>query len=144
MNVLHASVIFVNNYGRHDHSFKAAPTQFLWDWQGLAAHVAGAGCITINGVYMAWSRWTPLGNDVVAPLFERALGADAVAGSYQQLTTFKETTPNGIEPERAAQPASDTAPLKLHISRTASGDAKVPAGSDTPSSVALSAPQTAQ
>jgi hypothetical protein len=74
MNAVHVGLIFINNYGRHTHTFKARPTAFLWDWLGLAAPVPGAGCITVNGVTMAWQRSTPADVGASADIFEGALG----------------------------------------------------------------------
>ena len=51
-----AKLIFINNYGVHKHNFKATPVAYVWDWLELAAPIAGAGCITINGVFMCWVR----------------------------------------------------------------------------------------
>ena len=51
--------IFINNYGIHVHSFKAKPLAYVWDWLEMAAPLHGAGCITLNGVFMAWFRGMP-------------------------------------------------------------------------------------
>ena len=74
-NHLHVTTILVNNYGRHSHSFRAKPTAFLWDWLGVAAPVAGAGCISVNGIFLAWTRSTRADLDATADIFEQALGA---------------------------------------------------------------------
>lgn len=87
MNALHVRLVFVNNYGRHQHTFKATPTQFLWDWVGMAAPVAGAGCITINGAFLAWTRWTPAGQERGKKIQEEALGKPV--GVYSQLSHHK-------------------------------------------------------
>jgi len=75
LNHLHISVIFVNNYGRHSHTFKAQPTGFLWDWLGMAAPFPGTGCITVNGMFLAWTRSTRADLDASADILEQALGA---------------------------------------------------------------------
>ena len=93
MNVMHVRVLFSNNYGRHSHSFKARPTQFLWDWLDMAAPVAGAGCITINGVFMAWARWTPAGLAMAEESLAKALGQPV--GRYTQLLHFHEPDMSG-------------------------------------------------
>ena len=121
MNALHSRVIFINNYGRHAHSFKAVPTEFLWDWTGLSAPIAGAGCITINGVFLAWDRWTPHGSaKVAAPIFVKALGP--AVGTYPQLTSFSETTDDGIEGREADTGAKKTTSAAAPSSQEAAGN----------------------
>ena len=51
--------LFFNNYGKHKHSFKAVPVAYIWDWLELPAPLSGAGCITINEVFMCFVRGTP-------------------------------------------------------------------------------------
>ena len=74
MNYLHAKVLFVNNYGIHDVHTKARATAFLWDWIGVAAHVAGTGCITVNGQFLVWARGTTAGLEKGQDLYQAALG----------------------------------------------------------------------
>jgi len=40
----------------------------------MAAPVAGAGCISINGELFVWTRWTRAGLDAAADLFDPVLG----------------------------------------------------------------------
>jgi hypothetical protein len=87
MNALHVKVLFINNYGRNTHTFKARPTEFLWDWVGMSAPVAGAGCISVNGHFLAWSRWTPVGQEQEADIQEGALGKPK--GVYEQMSHHK-------------------------------------------------------
>lgn len=54
-----ARLLFFNNYGIHVHNFSAVPTAFMWDWLELGAHMNGAGCISINGTFLAWVRGLP-------------------------------------------------------------------------------------
>ena len=54
-----ARLIFFNNYGIHTHNFSARPTAFVWDWLELGAHMHGAGCISINGIFLCWVRGMP-------------------------------------------------------------------------------------
>jgi hypothetical protein len=75
INYMHADTVFVNNYGRHTHSFLSIPRAFVWDWTNMAASIAGVGCISVNGVFLAWTRWTPAGQTAHSELFEAALGA---------------------------------------------------------------------
>mmetsp|Transcript_2646 Transcript_2646/g.9666 ORF Transcript_2646/g.9666 Transcript_2646/m.9666 type:complete len:404 (-) Transcript_2646:106-1317(-) len=37
----------------------AQPLAFVWDWLEVAAPIHGAGCITLNGTFMAWTRGMP-------------------------------------------------------------------------------------
>jgi hypothetical protein len=74
MNALHVGLIFINNYGRHTHTFAAKPTAFMWDWLGMAAPVPGAGVITVNGTTLAWQRGTPADVEASGGIFETALG----------------------------------------------------------------------
>lgn len=85
MNYLHAKVLFVNNYGIHDVHTKARATAFLWDWIGVAAHVAGTGCITVNGQFLVWARGTPAGLEKGQDLFQAALGGPP----YLELEQYK-------------------------------------------------------
>lgn len=55
-NSLISDKIIINNYGRHDHNFKARPSAFVWDWLHLASALHGTGCISINGVFLCWFR----------------------------------------------------------------------------------------
>jgi len=55
--------LFFNNYGIHTHSFKAKPVAYVWDWLEMAAPLHGAGCITLNGVFMGWLRGMPAALD---------------------------------------------------------------------------------
>ena len=75
MNHLHVAACFWNNYGRHMMAFNSKPTAFLWDWVGMSAPVAGAGCISINGELLAWTRWTEAGLQAAERVFEPVLGA---------------------------------------------------------------------
>jgi hypothetical protein len=51
--------LFFNNYGIHEHTFSAKPLAYVWDWLEMAAPLHGAGCITLNGVFMGWVRGMP-------------------------------------------------------------------------------------
>ena len=51
--------LFFNNYGIHTHAFKAKPVAYMWDWLEMAAPLHGAGCITLNGIFMGWLRGMP-------------------------------------------------------------------------------------
>lgn len=84
--------LFVNNYGRHDHTFKAAATAFLWDWAGMAAPIAGFGCVAVNGTFMAWVRGTPADMAGCKAVFAAALG-DAVSEHDQIAWPAKHGTP---------------------------------------------------
>lgn len=90
MNRIMAGAIFVNNYGRHTHTFAAAPTGFLWEWLHMAATVAGTGCITVNGRLLAWARWTPAGMRAARPALEAALGPAAAELTQVAATPFVE------------------------------------------------------
>ncbi|XRB18872.1 hypothetical protein RI054_19g87180 [Pseudoscourfieldia marina] len=83
-NFYHSDMIFINNYGRHDMDFKGmyTPTAFKWDWIGMAAHVWGAGCLQLNGKFMAWVRGTKEGVDAVDDAMATAVGAK-VGSLYQ-------------------------------------------------------------
>jgi hypothetical protein len=83
MNSLHIRVLFTNNYGRHSLRTAARPTAFLWDWVGMAAPIAGVGCIQINGQFMAWTRWTRAGLDAAEDILAPVLGARI--GELQQM-----------------------------------------------------------
>ena len=99
MNSLHVRLLFMNNYGRHDIHTTAKPRAFIWDWVGMAGvrkrgeeaagrvlspnalrpqPIAGCGCITINGEFMAWTRWTRAGldtaDDILAPVLGERIG----------------------------------------------------------------------
>lgn len=74
LNVVHTTVLFTNNYGRHTHSFQSIPKAFSWDWLGLMAPVPGCGVISINGVLLAWTRWTKAGIADSDGIFEEVLG----------------------------------------------------------------------
>jgi hypothetical protein len=58
-NLMFKRMIFVNNYGKHQHNFTAKPVAFVWDWLHLANSHFGTGCITINGVLLSWFRGMP-------------------------------------------------------------------------------------
>ena len=45
MNHVHVRVSFWNNYGVHKVNVKSKPRAFLWDWIGVAAPIAGTGCV---------------------------------------------------------------------------------------------------
>ena len=66
--------IFVNNYGRHSHSFKAKLRGFVWDWLGVPATCRGAGCIEINGEFCVWTRGLDLKQRCVSEPLEKHLG----------------------------------------------------------------------
>jgi len=51
--------IFINNSGIHQHTFSAKPVAYVWDWLEMAAPLHGAGCITLNSVFMVWFRGMP-------------------------------------------------------------------------------------
>jgi hypothetical protein len=72
-NLILARMIFVNNYGKHQHNFKAKPVAFIWDWLHLANSHVGAGCIAINGVFLSWFRGMPSSQKAVD--FAEVLGA---------------------------------------------------------------------
>ena len=74
MNSLHVRILFYNNYGRHELRTAAKPRAFLWDWIGMAAPIAGCGCITVNGQFMAWTRWTRGGLDAAEDILGPVLG----------------------------------------------------------------------
>jgi hypothetical protein len=73
-NFYHSCVVFVNNYGRHQHSIKAKATGFKWDWVGMAAHVWGSGCIQVNGRFLGWMRGTKEGLAVIDKEATAAVG----------------------------------------------------------------------
>jgi hypothetical protein len=73
-NIYHCERIFVNNYGRHTSAIKAKPVAFKWDWVGLAAPVWGAGCIEVNGHFLAWFRGTSEGLDAITSETTSSLG----------------------------------------------------------------------
>jgi hypothetical protein len=79
-NIMLARMIFVNNYGKHEHNFTAKPVAFVWDWLHVANSHVGAGCITINGVFLSWFRGMPSSHKAVN--FAEVLGAP-VAESMQ-------------------------------------------------------------
>ena len=54
----------------------------------MAAPVPGAGCISINGVLLAWTRWTPRGMAVPDAVYEPVMGAPR--GTYTQELRFRE------------------------------------------------------
>ena len=74
LNCVHVGLLFSNNYGRHDHSFKAEAELFSWDWLGMMGPIPGAGVISINGRTLVWTRWTRQGQEEVAGIFEEVLG----------------------------------------------------------------------
>ena len=86
------SALFVNNYGRHDHTFKAVATGFLWDWCGMAAPIAGFGGVTVNGAFLAWVRGTRADMDRCKATFAAALG-EAVSEHDQSTWPPKHATP---------------------------------------------------
>ncbi len=66
--------IFVNNYGRHSHSFRAKLRGFVWDWLRVPATCRGAGCVEINGEFCVWTRGLDLNQPCVRDSLERHLG----------------------------------------------------------------------
>ncbi len=74
MSHLHVSALFLNNYGVHELGSRMRLLAFNWDWTGMAAPIAGCGCITVNGQLCAWTRWTGAGLDRVDDLVAFALG----------------------------------------------------------------------
>ena len=64
----------MNNYGRHAVQTAAKATAYVWDWCGLAAPIAGVGMISINGDFLAWSRWTAAGLAAADDLLRPVLG----------------------------------------------------------------------
>lgn len=96
LNHVHAPLIFVNNYGRHSATFRAVPTAFCWDWLGLAAPIAGIGCVTVNGAFLGWVRSTRDDIDACGALMEAAMGpcieeADAVEWPQKQKQSVDES-----------------------------------------------------
>jgi len=67
-----AQLCVFNNYGRHAVNTKGRVTAFTHDWMGLCAPVIIAGCITVNGAFLAWTRWTEAGlrdnEDLLVPV----------------------------------------------------------------------------
>lgn len=59
----------------HRHSFRSKPTAHKWDWIGIAAPIAGAGAITINGTSLFWLRGTRGELDEQAKRLAPLLGA---------------------------------------------------------------------
>lgn len=74
LNLVHTTVLFTNNYGRHCQSFQSIPKAFSWDWLGMMAPVPGCGIISINGTLLAWTRWTKAGIADSDGIFEEVLG----------------------------------------------------------------------
>jgi hypothetical protein len=78
LNYIHTRVLLFNNYGQHFVQTNAIPLAFTWDWVGLAAPVAGLGCITINDQFLVWARWTEAGlrggDDLLQPVLGTAIG----------------------------------------------------------------------
>jgi hypothetical protein len=87
-NLMFSRMIFVNNYGKHQHNFTAKPVAFVWDWLHLDSTHFGAGCITINGVLLSWFRGMMPASHKAVDLAE-VLGAP-VAKTMQNLS-WKET-----------------------------------------------------
>ena len=77
-NFYHCGVVFVNNYGKHAHRFHAKALKFKWDCIGLGAHCWGAGCLDVNGVFMAWVRGTEEGVLACETPLAAALGRGVV------------------------------------------------------------------
>ena len=75
LNGLFATHLFVNNYGRHAAATRAVARAFVWDWLGMAATVPACGCVSINGAYLVFTRWTRAGLAAAADLLEPVLGA---------------------------------------------------------------------
>ena len=48
----------------HKHNFKAKPVAFVWDWLEFPAPLHGAGCMTLNGVFLCWLRGMPSAIDL--------------------------------------------------------------------------------
>jgi hypothetical protein len=90
-NLMLASMIFINNYGKHQHNFTAKPVAFVWDWLHLANSHVGAGCISINGVFLSWFRGMPSSHKAVD--FAEVLGAP-VAETMQNQAWNKTMRPS--------------------------------------------------
>lgn len=85
-NALMSRLVFINNYGRHTHKFESTATSFVWDWMHLADVIYGAGCISINGQFLAWQRGTKESIESSSGLFE---GMGQVQYGIAQNLTFK-------------------------------------------------------
>jgi hypothetical protein len=81
-NLMLARMIFINNYGKHEHNFTAKPVAFVWDWLELANSHVGAGCITINGVFLSWFRGMPSSHKAVD--FAKVLGPPVAETTQNQ------------------------------------------------------------
>jgi len=79
--------IFVNNYGRHTHSFKAKLRGFVWDWLCVPATCRGAGCIEINGEFCVWTRGLDLKQPCVSDSIEKHLGKNF--DSFEQNSSWE-------------------------------------------------------
>ncbi|CAB9526985.1 expressed unknown protein [Seminavis robusta] len=86
LNPLFTTTLFVSNYGVHNHNFAARPTQHVWDWLHLMNHCHGAGCITINGVFVAYFRGLESGHDKLTAT--TAFGSGPVAKVPANLQWF--------------------------------------------------------
>ena len=69
-----------NNYGRHAVHTQGKVMAFTWDWMGMSAPVAAAGCITVNGALLVWTRWTEAGLRDNEDLLRPVLGAPVGQG----------------------------------------------------------------
>jgi hypothetical protein len=73
INFATAKKMVMNNYGKHEHNFKAKPVNFLWDWLHVRSTGHVCGSISINGVFMSCFR--------------------GLESSFQHLSIPKETFP---------------------------------------------------
>jgi hypothetical protein len=84
--------VFINNYGRHKHSFQAKPVAFVWDWLEMAAPLHGCGCIEINDTFLCWRRGLP-GSLLDQKMFADNKLGEPVAETTQQTQWFKTMGP---------------------------------------------------
>lgn len=108
-NFYHSRVVFVNNYGRHKHNIKAKATAFKWDWVGMAAHVWGCGCVSVNGRFLGWMRGTKEGLAAIDKEATEAVG-DKVETLCQMkrenITEPGKTNKKGVAPAAAVANAA--------------------------------------
>mmetsp|Transcript_27935 Transcript_27935/g.38625 ORF Transcript_27935/g.38625 Transcript_27935/m.38625 type:complete len:370 (-) Transcript_27935:164-1273(-) len=86
-NCLLSRLVLLNNYGKHEHNFKAKATGFKWDWIGMCAPVSGAGAIQINGEFLCWVRGTRHDLDLNQDIFQAEFGPQV--SEMSQITHWK-------------------------------------------------------
>ena len=69
LNAFFTRKIVVNNYGIHQHNFSSKAVAFVWDWLEMAAPVHVCGCISINGLFLAFARGLPASLEAAGTLF---------------------------------------------------------------------------